>query len=163
MRVVFYDPYKPDGLEKALGIERCYRMEDLLPQSEFLSLHCPLTPETHHIINAVSLAQLSRGAYVINTARGPCLDLVALLAALESGQVAFAGLDVVEKEPLDYEPIRRHPRVVLTPHTAFYSVEGFREMREKGAQESRRILSGEPVRNPVNLEFLKDPRWELVV
>ncbi len=158
MRVVFYDPYKPDGLEKALGIERCHRMEELLPQSEFLSLHCPLTPETHHIINAVSLAQLPRGAYVINTARGPCLDLVALLSALESGQVAFAGLDVVEKEPLDYEPICRHPQVVLTPHTAFYSVEGFREMREKGAQEARRILLGEPIRNPVNLDLLKDPR-----
>ncbi|MFL5242241.1 MAG: C-terminal binding protein [Gemmataceae bacterium] len=159
MRPVFYDPYKPDGYDKALGIERCYRLNELLAQSEFLSLHCPLTPETHHLVNAATLALLPRGAYLINTARGPCVDLVALAASLESGQVAFAGLDVVEKEPLDYEPIRRHPRVVLTPHTAFYSVEGFREMREKSAQEARRLLNGEPIRNPVNLEVLREPRY----
>jgi phosphoglycerate dehydrogenase-like enzyme len=73
--------------------------------------------------------------------------------------VAYAGLDVVEKEPLAYEPIRRHPRVVLTPHTAFYSVESFREMREKSAREARRLLNGEPIRNAVNMEVLKDPRY----
>src|SRR5437763_460253 len=101
MRVVFYDPYKPDGLDKALGIERCHRLHDLLPQAEFLSLHCPLTRETRHILNAETLARLPQGAYLINTARGPCVDPEALLGALESGRVAFAGLDVVEREPLD--------------------------------------------------------------
>jgi phosphoglycerate dehydrogenase-like enzyme len=161
MRVVFYDPYKPDGLEKALGIQRCHRLGELLPQAEFLSLHCPLTRETRHLLNAQTLAQLPAGAYVVNTARGPCIDLAALLAALESGRVAFAGLDVVEREPLDDERIRHHPRIVLTPHAAFYSVEGFQEMRTKAAQEARRILQGEPVRNPVNLHCLSNPRCEV--
>jgi phosphoglycerate dehydrogenase-like enzyme len=158
MRVVIFDPYKPDGLEKALGVERCHKLEDLLKQSEFVSVHCPLTPETKHILNAKTLAQLPRGAYVINTARGPCVDANGLLGALESGQVAYAALDVVETEPLDDERLRKHPRIVLTPHTAFYSVEGHYEMRAKGAEEARRILSGEAVRNPVNRHLLKDAR-----
>ena len=81
-----------------------------------------------------------------------------MLSALDSGQVAYAGLDVVEREPLDDERLRCHPRVLLTPHVAFYSVEGYAEMRTKGAQEARRILQGEPVRNPVNLHYLADPR-----
>jgi D-3-phosphoglycerate dehydrogenase len=161
LRVVFYDPYQPDGHDKALGVERCHRLDELLPQAEFLSLHCPLTRETHHLLNAETLARLPPGAYVVNTARGPCIDLDALLAALETGRVACAGLDVVEREPLDDERVRRHPRIVLTPHAAFYSVEGFTEMRTKAAQEMRRILLGEPVRNPVNLHCLSNPRCEV--
>jgi D-3-phosphoglycerate dehydrogenase len=158
MRVVFYDPYKPDGLEKALGVERCSRLDDLLPQAEFVSLHCPLTSETRHLLNERTLSRLPRGAYVINTARGPCVHLGALYEALESGQVGYAALDVFEREPLDDERIRKHPRVLLTPHAAYYSVEGFSEMRTKGALEARRMLLGEPVRNPVNLQCLVNPR-----
>jgi phosphoglycerate dehydrogenase-like enzyme len=161
MRVVFYDPYKPDGLDKALGIERCYTLEELLPQSEFLSLHCPLTRETHHILDASRLALLPHGAYVVNTARGPCIDQLALLAALDSGKVAYAGLDVVEREPLDDDRVRQHLRLVLTPHSAFYSVQGFSEMRIKGAQEARRILRDEAVRNPMNLHLLTNPRCKI--
>jgi phosphoglycerate dehydrogenase-like enzyme len=158
MRIVFHDPYLPDGVEKALGIERVHRLDDLLPQAHFLSLHCPRTAETQHLLNDRTLALLPHGAYVINTARGGCIDLSALLTALDSGQVAAAGLDVFEREPLEDERIRNHPRVVLTPHAAFYSVEGFNEMRTKGAQEGRRVLLGEPVRNPVNRHCLINPR-----
>ena len=158
MRVVIYDPYQPDGLEKALGVERVHRLDELLKQSEFVSLHCPLTPETKHILNPRTLSLLPKGAYVVNTARGPCIDGDALLAALESGQVAYAGLDVVESEPLADDRIRQHPRIVLTPHSAFYSVEGYNEMRSKGALEAHRILTGERVRNLVNRDKLKDAR-----
>lgn len=158
MRVVFHDPYRPDGLEKSLGVERVHRLEDLLPQAEFLSLHCPLTSETYHLLNARTLAQLPAGAYVINTARGPVVDLGALVEALDSGHVAFAGLDVFEREPLGDDRLRCHPHVILTPHAAFYSVEGFIEMRTKGAEEARRLLLGEAVRNPVNLHCLTNPR-----
>jgi D-3-phosphoglycerate dehydrogenase len=158
MRVVIYDPYKPDGLEKSLGVERCHRLEDLLPQAQFVSVHCPLTTETKHILNAKTLSLLPKGAYVVNTARGPCINGDALIQALDSGHVANAALDVVEVEPLADERLRKHPRIVLTPHSAFYSVEGFQEMRTKGATEARRILSGEAPRNPVNLHLLKGPR-----
>jgi phosphoglycerate dehydrogenase-like enzyme len=158
MRVIFYDPYLPDGVDKALAVERAYRLEELLAQSAFLSLHCPLTSKTYHILDERTLSLLPRGAYVINTARGPCVDLPALASALDSGQVAYAGLDVFEREPLDDEHIRRHPRVVLTPHSAFYSVEGFNEMRTKGALEARRVVLREPVRNPVNRHCLVGAR-----
>jgi D-3-phosphoglycerate dehydrogenase len=162
MRVVIYDPYKPDGVEKALGVERVARLEDLLRQAEFISVHCPLTMETKHILNAKTLALLPKGAYVVNTARGPCVDGAALLDALDAGQVAFAALDVVEVEPLNDERMRTHPKVVLTPHSAYYSVEGFQEMRSKGAAEARRLLLGEPPRNAVNLHVLKDARCPTV-
>jgi phosphoglycerate dehydrogenase-like enzyme len=158
LRVVFCDPYLPDGVDKSLAVERANSLEELLPRAEFLSLHCPLTRQTRHLLNTRTLALLPRGAYVINTARGPCIDQEALLAALESGQVGFAGLDVFEREPLADDRLRRHPHVILTPHAAFYSVEGFQEMRVKGAREARRVLLGEPVRNPVNLHCLKAPR-----
>jgi C-terminal binding protein len=159
--VVIYDPYQPPGIEKALGVRRAYRFDDLLRQAEFVSLHCPLTSETHHILDEAALAKLPAGAYVINTARGPCVDGTALLAALESGRVAFAALDVVEREPLDDERLQRHPRLLLTPHAAFYSVEGFVEMRTKGAEEVRRLLLGEAVLNPVNRHLLVNSRGVL--
>lgn len=162
MRVVIYDPYKPAGLDKALGVERVFRLDDLLRQAEFLSLHCPRTSETHHILNAATIAQLPKGAYIINTARGGCIDLDALVPALDSGHVACAALDVVEREPLDDERVRRHPKVLLTPHAAFYSVEGYRELRSKGAEEIRRVLVGEPVRNPVNRHVLQNPRCAMI-
>src|SRR5262245_23499524 len=135
LRVLIYDPYQPPGYEKGLGVERCHHLEELLPRSDFVSLHCPLTPETRHILNEGRLAMLPPGAYVINTARGPCIDLDALLDALDCGHVAYAALDVVAREPLDDERIRRHPRILLTPHTAYYSVEGALEMRTKAAME----------------------------
>ncbi len=163
MRVVIYDPFKPDGLEKSLGVERVAKLPDLLRQSEFLSCHCPLTTETRHILNAETLELLPKGAYVINTARGPVIDLNGLLKALDSGRVSYAALDVVESEPLTDERIRTHDRIVLTPHSAFYSVEGFAEMRIKGAQEAQRILTGECVRNPVNLHCLTNPRCRVMI
>jgi phosphoglycerate dehydrogenase-like enzyme len=158
-RVVVCDPYRPDGLDKMLGVERAATLAELLPQCHFVSLHCPLTAETHHLLDDRTLALLPAGAYVVNTARGRCVDGAALLRALESGRVAAAALDVVEREPLDDERLRRHPRVLLTPHAAFYSVEGFAEMRTKGALEARRLVTGEPVRNAVNLHLVTAPRF----
>jgi C-terminal binding protein len=161
MRVVIYDPYQPAGLEKALGVERAFQLDELLVQAQFLSLHCPLTPETHHIVNDHTIALLPRGAYLVNTARGGCVDLDAVLCGLDNGHLTAAGLDVVEGEPLNNERARNHPRIVFTPHAAYYSVEGYVEMRRKGVEEVIRALRDEPVRNPVNLPFLKNPRCKL--
>src|SRR5262249_26008769 len=130
----------------------------LLPRSDFVSLHCPLTPQTRHILNAERLAMLPPGAYVINTARGPCIDPDALLHALDSGHGAYAALDGVAPAPLDDHRLRRHPRILLTPHTAYSAVEGAWEMRTKAAMEVRRALIGEPVLSPVNLHCLSAPR-----
>jgi C-terminal binding protein len=149
--VVFYDPYLRQGLDKALGIRRVFQLDELLEQSHFVSLHCYLDAASHHLIDAKALARMRPGSYLINTARGPCVDEDALLEALDSGHIAAAALDVVEREPLDNDRLRLHPKVIFTPHTAFYSVEGYLEMRTKTAQEIRRLLLGEPTRNPVNV------------
>ncbi|MGC8641958.1 MAG: C-terminal binding protein [Isosphaeraceae bacterium] len=148
--VVFYDPYLRQGMDKALGIRRAHKLEELLEQSHFISLHCYLDNQTRHIINARTIAKMRPGVYLINTARGPCIDENALLEGLDSGHVAAAALDVVEREPLDIPRLRDHPRILFTPHSAFYSIEGFVELRTKTAEEVRRILLGEPPRNPVN-------------
>ncbi len=148
--VVFFDPFLRQGIDKALGIRRVYQLEELLEQSHFVSLHCYLDPTTHHLLNEQAFARMRPGGFLINTARGPIVDQNALLLALDSGHLAGAALDVVEREPLDDPRISQHPRILLTPHTAFYSVEGFIELRTKTAEEVRRILLGQPPRNPVN-------------
>jgi D-3-phosphoglycerate dehydrogenase/C-terminal binding protein len=160
MSVVFFDPYVPDGADKALGVTRAGTLDGLLAAARVLSLHCPLTPETHRFINDAALDKLAPGAFLVNTARGAVVDPDAVLRAIESGRLAGAGLDVLPHEPpADDEPLLRawrdpnhpaHERVVLNPHTAFYSEEGLREMRAKGAEAVRRVLAGEPPRNIVN-------------
>ena len=158
MRVVIYDPYVPRGFEKAIAVERSWSLDELLPQCQFVSLHCPLTDETRNILDAGRLAQFPRGAYVVNTARGGLIDENALLAALDSGQVGWAALDVVEREPLADERLRRHPRLIITPHCAFYSAAAAPEMRTKAAEEAIRLLCDIAPRNTVNSQFLRDRR-----
>ncbi|WP_169977417.1 C-terminal binding protein [Tautonia rosea] len=148
--VVFYDPHVPPGFEKALGIRRTESIEELFEQSQFVSVHCYLDASTHHLVNAKRLALMPEHGVLINTARGPIVDQEALLSALDSEHLAGAGLDVVEREPLDDNRLRLHPRVLLTQHVAFYSVEGFIEMRRKSAEEVRRLLLGQPLRCLVN-------------
>jgi C-terminal binding protein len=159
--VVFYDPNIPPGLDKALGIRREFQLEPLLEQSHFISLHCYLDEQSHHLIDARALKIMRPGAILINTARGPVVDQEALIEALESGHLLGAGIDVFEREPLDDKRLKGHPRVILTPHSAFYSVEGFIELRTKAAEEVRRVLLGEPPRNLVNRSTLVGPRLKL--
>jgi phosphoglycerate dehydrogenase-like enzyme len=148
--VVFHDPLLRQGMDKALGIRRANSLNELLEQSHFVSLHCYLDATTYHLINKATLQRMREGAFLINTARGGCVDQSALIDALDSGHLAAAGLDVVEREPLDDSRLRGHPRILFTPHSAFYSVEAFIELRTKAAEEVRRILLGELPRNVVN-------------
>lgn len=158
--VAFYDPYKPDGYDKALGLRRIETLEELLAQSRIVSLHCPLTEETQHLIDAQSLAVMQPGSYLVNTARGAVVDTSILPDALEAGQLAGAGIDVLPQEPpADDDPLLlawRDPehaanhRLILNPHTAFYCEEGLGEMRTKSATACRRAILGQPLRNLVN-------------
>jgi D-3-phosphoglycerate dehydrogenase/C-terminal binding protein len=160
MNVVFYDPYRADGWDKALGVRRVESLAELLSISHILSLHCPLTPETQHLMNASTIAQMPRGSFLINTARGGVVDVDALPAALASGQLAGAAIDVLEQEPpIGNQPLLAawkdpahpaHDRLILNPHAAFYSQEGLQDMRVKGAHACRRALLGESLRNIVN-------------
>jgi D-3-phosphoglycerate dehydrogenase/C-terminal binding protein len=160
MDVAFYDPYKPDGYDKALGVRRVESLEELLSQAFVLSCHCPLTSETHHLIDAAAMERMPAGSYLINTSRGAVVDVAAIPAAIASGSLAGAGIDVLPREP----PPEDHPllvawrdpshpahyRVILNAHNAFYSEEGLRDMRIKGAEACRRALLGLPLRNVVN-------------
>lgn len=160
MDVVFYDPYKPSGYDKAVGIRRVEQLDDLLAQSQVLSLHCPLTEETRHLIDAAALAKMPSGAYLINTARGDVVDTAAIPAAIENGQLAGAGIDVLLHEPpADDEPLvaawrnpehPAHHRVLLNPHSAFYSEEGLMDMRVKGSEACRKAITGQPIPNVIN-------------
>lgn len=160
MDVVFYDPYKPDGYDKALGIRRADTLDDLLRAAFVVSVHTPLTPETNGMIDAAAVAKMPRGSFLVNTARGAVVDTSAIPAAIESGHLAGAGIDVlaVEPPPADDPLVRawrdpKHPayhRVVLNPHSAFYSEEGLLDMRTKGAKAVRNALLGRPLLNVVN-------------
>ncbi len=160
MQVQFYDPYVPDGRDKSLGVLRVESLEELLSSSDIVSLHCPLTEETRHLINSETLAIMKRGAYLINTARGGVADAEAVLQAIESRRLAGAALDTLEEEPpRDDDPVivawrdpnhAAHDRLILNPHSAFYSEQGLEDMRIKGSQNCLRVLQGEAPRNVVN-------------
>ncbi len=160
MDVLFYDPYAPDGRDKSLGVRRAETLEELLAEAHVVSMHCPSTPETHHMLNAQTIAKMKRGSFLVNTARGAVVDVTAIPDALRSGQLAGAGIDVLEIEPpSDDHPLLvawrdpSHPayhRLIVNPHTAFYSEEGLLDMRLKGTESCRRALLGLPLRNVVN-------------
>jgi phosphoglycerate dehydrogenase-like enzyme len=150
-RVVFFDPYLPNGAELALGVGRAPSLEELLRQTDTLSIHTPLTPETTGLLGRAQLALLPPGAVVVNTARGPIIDLDALLAALRSGHLAAAGLDVLPVEP-PVEPLpeilrayrEREPglegRLVITPHAAWFTPQSEHDTRVKSAETMRAAL-----------------------
>lgn len=159
MNVIFHDPYKPDGFDKALGIRRAESLQSLLEQVEVLSLHCPLTAETYHLINEKTLDYLPTGSYLVNTARGGVVKTSIIPDAILSGRLAGAAFDVLEQEPpVDDSLVKAwqnpdHPafhKVIINPHAAFYSEEGLTEIRVKSAQACIRALQGKEVRNVVN-------------
>ncbi len=160
MKVVYYDPYKPLGYDKSLGVTRAETLEELLSKSYVVSLHCPLTEETHHMIDTAAIDSMPEPSYLVNTSRGEVVDNHALPEAIRSGKLAGAGIDVLEQEPPDdNHPLIRawrdpehpaHDRVIMTPHAAFYSDEGLYEIRRKGAENCRRAFLGQSILNVVN-------------
>ena len=148
--VLVYDPYLPEEVITALGARRC-SFEEVLQQSDILSLHMPVTPSTAGMINADAFAQMKPTAILINTSRGGLIQEEALLDALEKGTILSAGLDTHCREPLPKDsPFFRLPNVVLTDHTAFCTEEGVRELKEKAAANIARVLSGNPPFYPIN-------------
>ena len=115
----------------------------LLTESDYISLHAPLTPQTRHLINAATLAKMKATAVIVNTARGELIDEKALATALSGGRIAAAGLDVFEQEPpAPDHPLLRSPNVVLSGHVGWYSKDAVRELQTRAAQEIVRVLSG---------------------
>ena len=157
MRVVTYDPYVPQEVLSRADVERV-EFDELVKISDYISIHTPLMPETHHLFNADVFKRMKGGAYLINTARGPIVDEAALAQALDRKEIAGAALDVMEKEPPGRSPLFGRDNVIITPHTSFYSEESLVDLQTKAAEEVVRVLSGQAPRNPVNPEALKSGR-----
>ncbi len=149
-RTVFYDPYAPTGTHKALGIERVDTLEEILRVSDTISIHCPLSAETRGMIGEKEIVQMKPGSFLVNTARGDIVQKAPVFAALHSGHLAGAGLDVVEAEPLRTAEEAATPNLIVTCHAAFCSPEGMVEMRSTSARIARAAVLGQPVWNRVN-------------
>ena len=168
MDVVMYDPYRENGAERSVGIRRAHSLQELFGQSDVVSIHAPLSAETAKLINADVLAASKPGLILVNTARGPIVDLDALHDALRDNQIQAAGLDVLPEEPANPE----HPlikawaadeewidhRLLLTPHSAFFTPESVYDMRYKGGEVAVSYLSGGRLQNCVNEAWLSSPR-----
>jgi len=156
MQVLVYDPYKPAADIKAAGCEPVSDLDAALPRADFVSIHCPKTPDTIGMFNAARLKLMKPTAYLINTARGGLVDEKALYDALVSGKLAGAGLDVFEQEP----PPTGHslfdlPNVILAPHVAGVTREAVDRMSEQTARNILSALDGEPIRqNVINPDVL---------
>lgn len=154
MRLLIYDPYVHSEVISGYGAETV-DFELLLAESDVISIHVPLSPQTRGLIGERELACMKPTAFLINTSRGGIVDEQTLAEALKAGRIGGAALDVlsVEPPPLDH-PLRKLPNVILTPHLAFYSRESVIELQTKAAEEVARTLKGEPPRSPVNPEVL---------
>ncbi len=168
MRIVFYDPLLPAGAELGLGFERARTLNELLGQADVIDMHTPLSAQTRNLINADTVQAIKPGAYLINTSRGPVCDTAALLEGLRSGRLLAVGLDVLPKEPgqpqdplvqawQENEPWIRG-RVLLNPHSAFYSPDAYVDQRTKAVQTAYFYLRDGTLINCVNKEWMKKAR-----
>ncbi|HWQ16894.1 MAG TPA: phosphoglycerate dehydrogenase [Sulfolobales archaeon] len=150
MKILYYDIVRRKDLEEQLGIE-FKNLEDLLRESDFVSIHTPLTEETRHMIDEEELRLMKPTAYLINTSRGAVVNTKALVRALKEGWIAGAALDVFEEEPLHPDnELTKLDNVILTPHAASYTAETSRKLAVTAAEEIVRVLRGDKPLYPVN-------------
>lgn len=154
LKLLASDPFVDPARADELGVE-LVSLDELLGRADYVTIHCPLLPETHHLLGADQFARMKPGAILVNTARGPIVDGAALLEALNRRSLALAGLDVFEEEPLPSDsPLRAHPRVVLTDHAAWYSEESQVELQTTAAEEAVRVCTGGLPRSLANPEVI---------
>jgi D-3-phosphoglycerate dehydrogenase / 2-oxoglutarate reductase len=150
LNVIAHDPYPNHEMAQGLGVQ-LVDLVTLARTSDYISLHTPLLEETRHIVNEQFLGWMKPTAYVINAARGPLIDEAALLAAVRAKTLAGAALDVLHVEPAPADnPLLHEPRILVTPHSAWYSEEAKIDMRTRAAEEVVRVLRGEKPRAPAN-------------
>ena len=155
MNVIYYDPIRREDFEKKYNI--IYEsLDELLAKADFVTIHVPLTEETHHLIGREQLLKMKKTAYLINTSRGPVIDEAALYDALKAKTIAGAGLDVFEKEPIDpSNPLLELDNIVMTPHIASASIDTRTAMAVMAATNLVAVLEGKEPPNPVNPEVIK--------
>ncbi len=147
-----FDPYADPETLQELGVT-AVTLSQLLARADVVSLNAPLNPDTHHLLDADALALMKPTAFLVNTSRGGLIDENALLAALDQDRIAGAALDVMEDEPVPVDnPLLQSDRVLVTPHTAWYTVQSTERMRRLASQEVARVLRGEWPDNLVNPE-----------
>ncbi len=165
MNVIAHDPYVTELKLTAEGVEPV-SFDELLARSDYLSIHAPLNAETRHMLSTNQFAAMKKTAVLINAARGPIVDEAALVKALESGEIAAAGLDVLEKEPPDADnPLLGLPNVLLSPHVASATTRMRPETRRRAAREIALALTGRwPMScvNPTVLPRVELERWQPV-
>jgi D-3-phosphoglycerate dehydrogenase len=150
MTVYVYDPVIDRSQVEDFGAVYMSDLMEMVSQIDFLSVHCPLIPQTHHIINKEVLDAMKPDAYLINASRGPTVDEEALIAALKENKIAGAGLDVLDQEPpAPDNPLFSLDNVVLTPHVAGFTDEGKRRMGVTAAEDILRVFRGEKPKYPV--------------
>ncbi len=161
LRLLAADPFVEPRIAAELGVE-LVDFVTLCRLSDYVSLHCPLLPETRHLVDERALPAMKPGACLVNTARGPLVDTASLLSALADGRLSAAGLDVFEDEPLPPgSPLRDHERIVLTDHAAWYSEESQVELQRTAAEEIVRVCAGGLPRSLANPGVLKRlGRWD---
>ncbi len=173
LRVLAADPFVERSEAAGLGVE-LRPLDELLRESDYITLHAPLLPETRHLMGRKTLALCQRGAILVNTSRGPVIDTEALMAALDEGGLSYAALDVFEDEPLpNGSPLRCHSKIILSDHTAWYSEESQLELQQRAAAALVQICTGalpDAIANPEVLdrlgrsgEWVPQPgaRWQL--
>ena len=153
MRLLAYDPFVSPDYARVLGVELA-TLENVFANSDFLTLHTPLTESTHALIGEPQLAMMKPDCRLINVARGELIDEEALLHALDDDKLAGVALDVFSKEPPGDSPLVKHPKVVATPHLGASTQEAQREVAIEVAEQVMAVLRGEPARNTVNAPFL---------
>ncbi len=154
MDVITYDPYLTDEVAEELKVERV-QLADLFARSDFVSLHAASTPDTQHIINANTIAQMKEGARLVNTARGALIDETALVEALKSGKIAAAALDVFPEEPLPNDSaLRKLDNVTITPHLAASTVEAQRDVSTQIVEQMLDVLHETDFRNVINFPLV---------
>jgi D-3-phosphoglycerate dehydrogenase len=152
LRVVTTDPFVPDDAVRDAGAEPM-SLEELLVVADVVSVHAPLTADSRHLIGAAELALMKPGAILVNTSRGPLVDLDALRAALAEDRLGGAGLDVLEVEPpAADDPLLHRDDVIVTPHAAFYSEESLRELQRKAVEQVIEALAGRTPPYAVNAD-----------
>ena len=153
-RILAYDIVQSPEMAERYGVEYV-SLDELLRQSDVITLHAPLLPETRGLIDAEALGKMKETAYVVNTARGPLVDEAAMARALHAGQIAGAALDVFDREPLpSASPLRQAPNVILTPHMAGVTAQSRTAMAAMAVENVARVLRGEPPVSCVNPEVL---------
>ena len=159
-RMLAHDPYVSSEAATQLGVE-LVSLDELLAESDFVALNCPLNAETHHLMNRERLARMKSTAYLINTARGPVVDQEALVEALQRGVIAGAGLDVQDPEPLPLpHPLTELDNVILTPHTLAWTDQLY-ELNGTGAVDNvLAVLRGDIPEPTVNRDVLDSPRFQ---